>query len=127
MPTTTPRSVAVLVMVALLLSPGAILAQDRISRDADVWFNRVTEIPIGATVKLRTTTGERLTAVLLARDESGIVVKPATRIPERSRRLSYDRIDKLDRYEDRVSFGKCIGVGVAIAGAVFLGLLASAR
>jgi hypothetical protein len=123
--TMTHPTIAVLSIAALLFS-GTAGAQDSASPSFSLWRARAEQIPIGATVKLRTSAGERLTAVLLAVDESGIVVKPATRIPERSRRLPYSTLNRLDRHEDHVSFGKYIGVGAAIGGALFLWLIASA-
>jgi hypothetical protein len=44
-------------------------------------------------------------------------------VPEPSRRVPFDCLDRLDRFEDHVSFPKYIGVGAAIAGSVFLMLL----
>jgi hypothetical protein len=67
--------------------------------------------------------GERLKAVLFAADESGIRVKPVTRRPEPSRRITYDRIETIERYQDRVSVGKYAGVGAAIGAGVMLVLL----
>ena len=83
----------------------------------------VERIPTGATVKLRMHDGERLKAVLFAADESGIRVKPVTRRPEPSRRITYDRIESIERYQDRVSVGKYAGVGAAIGAGVMLVLL----
>jgi hypothetical protein len=97
------------------------------AQDLDFWRARAGHIPIGATVKLRMHDGERVKAVLMAVEDSGILVKPVTRLPEPSRRVAFDDLDALDRYEDRVSFPKYIGVGAAIAGAAFLILLAGAR
>jgi endonuclease III len=84
----------------------------------------VEAIPIGATVTLRTRDGERLKAILFSADEAGIRVKPATRIPEPSRRIAYDQIERIERDQDHVSVGKYAGVGVAIGAAVLLLLLA---
>jgi len=97
------------------------------AQNVELWRARAGQIPIGATVKLRTLDGARMRAVLMAIDESGILVKPATRLPEPSRHVSFDSLDALDRFEDRVSFPKYIGLGAAISGAVFLILLAGAR
>ena len=63
-------------------------------------------------------------AVLLVKDDQGIVVKPATRIPESARRVPYEQLSNVERHEDHVSFGKYIGVGIAIGAAAFLMLLA---
>jgi|SRR5689334_4338741 len=83
----------------------------------------VEQIPVGATVKLRLKNGERLNAVLFAADETAIRVKPATRWPEPSRRIAYDALQKIERYQDRVSLGKYAGVGAAIGAGVLLTLL----
>ena len=109
-------------LVGSLLCPGVCAAQD-----AELWKARAGQIPIGATVKLRTNDGHRMKAVLMAVDESGILVKPATRVPEPSRRVPFDRLDRLDRFEDHVSFPKYIGIGAAIAGSLFLTLLLGLR
>jgi len=116
------RSLALWLVVGMLLHPGECGAQD-----VELWKGRAGQIPIGTTVKLRTTDGHRMRAVLMGVDESGILVKPATRVPEPSRHLSFDRLEALDRFEDHVSFPKYVRVGAAIAGSVFLMLLLGAR
>ena|SRR5436190_18559695 len=116
------RTVALLLAVSVLVRPGVCAAQD-----VELWKARAGQIPIGATVKLRTNDGHKMRAVLMAVDESGILVKPATRVPEPSRRLPFDRLEALDRFEDRVSFPKYIATGAAIAGSLFLMLLVSAQ
>ena len=97
------------------------------AQGVDFWRARIEMIPLGATVKLRTQDGQRMKAVLMAVDESGMLVKPATRLPEPSRRVSFDSLDALERYEDRVSFPKYIGIGAAVAGSVFLLMLLGLR
>ena len=116
------RAVSLFVVWLLLVYPGVCAAQD-----VELWKARAGQIPIGATVKLRTNDGHRMRAVLMGVDASGILVKPATRLPEPSRRMPFDRLEALDRFEDRVSFPKHIAIGAAIAGSLFLMLLASAR
>jgi hypothetical protein len=120
--TTARRTPAVWLLLGSLTGPRVDAAQD-----VELWRARAGQIPIGATVKLRTHDGVRMRAVLMAIDESGILVKPATRLPEPSRHLSFDSLDALDRFEDRVSFPKYIAVGAAVAASVFLILLAGAR
>jgi len=115
-------AVSLFVVWLLLVYSGVCAAQD-----VELWKARAAQIPIGATVKLRTNDGHRMRAVLMGVDQSGILVKPATRLPEPSRRLPFDGLEALDRFEDRVSFPKYIATGAAIAGSLFLLLLASAR
>jgi hypothetical protein len=109
--------------VAWLLLGSLICPSVCAAQDVELWKARAGQIPIGATVKLRTNDGHRMRAVLMAVDELGILVKPVTRVPEPSRRVPFDSLDALDRFEDHVSFPKYIGIGAAIAGSVFLMLL----
>jgi hypothetical protein len=84
----------------------------------------VAQMPVGSTVKVWTRDGRRFKAVLLSVDASAIRIKPATRVPEPSRLLSLDRIERIERDHDRVSVGKYVGVGASIGAAVLLVLLA---
>jgi hypothetical protein len=99
-------------------------AQTAETLDVRLARTAVEQIPIGATVKLRTRDGERLKAVLFSADESGIRVKPVTRVPEPSRHVAFDEIERIERDRDRVSVGKYAGVGGAIGAALLLLLLA---
>ena len=87
--------------------------------------NAAQRVPIGATIKLRTTDGQRLKAVLFGVDDDGIIVKPATRIPGVSRRIAFDRLDSLERDEGRIHWGRYIGVGAAVGGAMLFILFGS--
>jgi hypothetical protein len=114
------------IAVALLLCVSAVTttrAQTIETAEARLVRNDAEQIPIGATVKLRLRNGERLKAVLFASDESAIRVKPVTRRPEPTRRIAYDGIQAIERYQDRVSVGKYAGVGAAIGAGVILTLL----
>src|SRR5438067_8354976 len=75
-------------------------------------------VPIGATIKLRTAGGQRFKAVLFAVDDDGITVKPAARTPVASMKIPFDRVDSMERDEGRVHFGRYIGIGAAVGGAM---------
>jgi hypothetical protein len=114
-------------VVAWLLLGSLMCPRVCAAQDVELWKARAGQISIGATVKLRTNDGHRMRAVLMAVDESGILVKPATRVPEPARRVPFDSLNGLDRFEDHVSFPKYIGIGAAIAGSLFLTLLLGLR
>jgi hypothetical protein len=116
----TQRSIALATTILFLFGTMPLRAQRIETADAQLVRSDVERIPTGATVKLRMRDGERLKAVLFAADESGIRVKPVTRRPEPSRRITYDRIEAIERYQDRVSVGKYAGVGAAIGAGVML-------
>ena len=80
--------------------------------------NAAQRVPIGATIKLRTTDGQRFKAVLFAVDDDGITVKPATRNPVASMKIPFDRLDSLERDEGRIHFGRYVGIGAAVGGAM---------
>ena len=120
---TYPRSTAVALLLCVF---SAVTVQTQTIERAEARSVRydAERIPIGATVKLRMRSGERLKAVLFSSDESAIRVKPVTRWPEPTRRIPYDGIETIQRYQDHVSLGKYAGVGAAIgAGVIILTLL----
>src|SRR3954463_14259750 len=106
------RSIA-LVLLVCAATATPVRAQAMESADA-VWAReQVERMPIGATVRLRIRGGERLTAVLMSADPTGVRLKPATRVPERSRRVEYDQIEAIERREDHVNVSRYLGVGAA--------------
>jgi hypothetical protein len=86
----------------------------------------LSSIPIGSTVTVCTTSGERFAAVLYVVDDTAITVKPKTRVAEPLRRLTFDQLEDVTLRRDRVNLVKYVVVGAAIGGAFFLGLLAAA-
>jgi hypothetical protein len=123
---TRTRAAIAAILCICLAGTQMVRAQGARGRPGEAWRADAEQIPIGSTVKLRMRDGERLKAVLFAVGESGITVKPATRVPESSRHISFDRLEALERYEDQVSFGKYAGVGAAIGAGVLLILLSGA-
>ena len=92
-------------------------------QDADLWRQYAMRLPIGATVKVRTTGGERRTAVLMTVDDTGITVKPRTRIPEPVQHVPFDHLTQLELAHANSNIAKAAAIGGAVGGGVFLGLL----
>ena len=110
--TDTLKSIAAATLLCLLIA-APLRAQMTETPDARVARAQVEQIPIGATVTLRMRDGERLKAVLFSADEAGIRVKPATRVPEPSRRIAYDQI--ADRAQQTTSASaKHVGIAALI-------------
>ena len=120
---TNPRLSTAVALLLCVFSAVTVRTQTIERAETQLIRDDAERIPVGATVKLRMRDGERLKAVLLASDQGAIRVKPVTRRPEPSRRLEYDAIEKIERYQDHVSLGKYSGVGAAIGAGVFLTLL----
>ena len=91
--------------------------------NADMWRAYADHVPIGSTLTIRTTAGERLTAVLFVVDDTAMTVKPKTRIPEPARRVTFDQIEELTVRRDRVSIPKYAGIGAGVGVGLFVWLL----
>jgi hypothetical protein len=92
-------------------------------QDADLWRQYAMRLPIGSTVKVRTTDGERRTAVLMRVDDTGITVKPKTRIPEPVQQVPFDHLTQLELARADSNIAKAAAIGGAVGAGVFLGLL----
>jgi hypothetical protein len=114
------------IVLACLLAPGAAFARQGtvVERTPEYWFSYAEKLPIGATVRVRTTDGKRHTAVLALVDRDGITVELKSRIPEPARRISYDQIQQLELKTNGSNIAKAAAVGSAIGAGTFLGLLA---
>lgn len=140
------RTCALVVMAAMICSSCAArgpalrvdrpLASDKGSRagglarsgsmawqDPGVWRQYAAQLPIGSIVRIRTTAGERMTAVLMTMDEAGITVMPKTRVPEPARQVAFDRLAQLELARDGSNLAKSAAIGGAVGAGVFLGLL----
>ena len=85
------------------------------------WRSYEERIPIGSTVKLTTTVGDRMTALLMLVDDTGITVKPKTRVPEPARRIRFDQIDELQQQEperSNLTLGHAAGTGATVGGII---------
>src|SRR4029079_17263353 len=88
----------------------------------DYWKRYAERLPIGSNVQVRTTAGERITAVLTIVDDNGITLLPKTRIPEPPRQVPYDGLQQLElKQNGGSSVGKAIGIGVGVGVATFFG------
>src|SRR5262245_43929064 len=90
----------------------------------ELWRAYATKLPIGST--LRIAAGhERYAASLLAVDETGILVKPKSRVLEPPRHLSFDSLDEVELYADGTSVDRAgaIVAGIGSGAGTFLVLL----
>jgi hypothetical protein len=95
-----------------------------VERSPAYWYSYAEKLPIGATVRVRTTDGKRHTVVLAVVDRDGITVETKSRVPEPARRFPYERIQQLELKTNGSSVAKAAAVGAAIGAGTFMGLLA---
>jgi hypothetical protein len=114
-------------MVLCLFAPSIALAEQGVAvqRTPAYWYSYAEKLPIGSTVRIRTTDGKRHTAVLSLVDPDGITVEMKTRVPEPARRFPYDQIQQLEpKANNGPSLAKAAAVGAAIGAGTFLTILA---
>lgn len=111
--------------VLCLIAPGIAFAEQGIpvERSPGYWYSYAEKLPIGATVRVRTTDGKRHTGVLALVDRDGITMELKSRIPEPARWMSYDQIQQLELKTNGSSIAKAAAIGAAIGAGTFVGLL----
>ena len=119
------RLTSVIVITMLLLSNVALSAQQRdpVLRSRRYWFAYAGKLPIGSTVRVRTSDGRRLTAVLAVVDQDSLTLESKTRIPEPPRRIAFDQLEQLELKQNGSSVGKSIAIGAAVGAGTFFGVL----
>jgi hypothetical protein len=114
------RILSWILMLALFVSGAPLAAQTSSTggrTSADYWRRYTEKLPIGSTIKVRTSDGKRITAVLAIVDESGITVELKTRRPEEPRLIPFDELRQIELKQNGSSRAKAaaIGVGVGVA------------
>ena len=90
----------------------------------DVWRQLAQRIAPGAGVRLLLVDGTRMRALLLTTDDTSIVVKRRTRVPESERRIAYREIELLEPDTGGgVGAGKAAAIGIGAGAGAFLTLL----
>jgi hypothetical protein len=131
-----PRTIAIILSTALVFSGCASAGAARIASvpasrveaiDPALLSSYVKQLPIGSRVRVHLVGRRILKGTLMKADAAGIVVQPATRIPEPPTQIAIDRIAAV-ALDTSTGVGKNIGVGIAAgaggAVAAFLILLA---
>ena len=103
-------------------------ASPREAEPLETWRRYVSQLPVGSLVDVATDNSGRFTAALLSSDDTGIVVLPATRIPEPGRRIAFEHLEALALHGGSAP-GRRVGAivaGSAAGAGTFLTLLAIA-
>ena len=116
------------ILIVALFVPSAAYCGDQgtpIDRSPSYWYAYASKLPIGATVRVRTTDGKRQTAVLALVDPDGIALEAKTRVPEPARRIAYDQLTQLELKQNGSNIAKAAAIGAGIGAGVFVVLLAA--
>lgn len=119
------RLTSAILMTALIVSNSGLFAHqlDAVQRTGDYWYAYASKLPIGSTVRVRTSDGKRQTAVLTLVDQDSITVQAKTRVPEPPRRIRFDQLDQLELKENGSGVAKAVAIGIASGVGTFFGIL----
>jgi hypothetical protein len=113
-----------LTALVLMLSIFALGADEAIAQEATAWRQVAEAIPLGSKVRVQTTDGRRLTGTLMRVDDTGVLVKKTTRLPEPAATVAYADLSRLERdHGNGVNIGKAIAIGLASGAGVIVGLI----
>ena len=99
-------------------------ARQRLVDDPVVVQRYVSSLPIGSTVKVRLTSGEKFNATLMLVEPTSVVLKPKTRLVEPARTVPIKEIVSIDVVNNSgIGAGKAILIGAAAGAAAFFGIL----
>ena len=90
--------------------------------DRELLRKYVSQLPLGATVKVETTDGKSFKGVLMALESDVVVVQPRRRLPEPARRIPFDIIVSLAPESRDLGVGQALGIGVGAGAASFIAL-----
>jgi len=96
------------------------------AQDAATWRKVVEATPLGSRIKIQTVDGKRVTGTLMRVDDTSLMLKKNTRLPEPAVIVNYDRIENIERDHGGMNWGKAIGFGVAAGAGAILTILAIA-
>ena len=108
----------VIALIVSLFTASGVWAQD-----AATWRKVADAIPLGSKVKVQRVDGKRFSGTLMRADDTGVMVKKNTRIPEPAVVVAYDAIDNLERDRGGMGWGKAIGIGLSAGASAILTIL----
>ena len=112
------RSIAIALIVSL------IMASNAFAQEASTWRKVAEAIPLGSKVKIQLTDGKRVGGTLMRVDDTGVLVKKNTRVPESAITVTYEQIGNIERnHGGGMSWGKAIGLGIGAGAGAILTIL----
>jgi len=110
--------------LVLMLSVFTLGAHEAFAQEAAAWRQVAEAFPLGSTIKLQTAAGKRMTGTLMRVDDTGVLVKKNTRLPEPAATVAYTDIARLERDTGNgVNIAKAIAIGLASGTGVVVGLI----
>jgi hypothetical protein len=112
------------IALALVVSIVTLNAGNAFAQEAPSWRKVAAAIPLGSKVKLQTLEGRRVSGTLMRVDDTAVVVKRNTRMPESAITITFEQIANMERsHGDGMSWGKAIGMGISVGAGAILTIL----
>lgn len=115
---------SLVVAIGVTTMPHVAFAQSQ--NQTDVLYAYVSKLPVGSLVKVTPKEGRSFKGILMVVDRDTITVKPKTRIARPERQVTLADIDFVELQERNGGNNtalKAVGIGVASAVGVFMGLI----
>ena len=126
MQTHTLARAAVAALLVLTLPFTAAAAQPA-SSPAEVWRDFARRLEPGASILVRTASGQRVKAALLQVTDDAITIQPKTRRSVPPQRVAFADIQSLEvQRNGGLGVGKAVALGAAVGAGAFFALLALA-
>ena len=118
------KSIAIALVVSLFtLTAGNVFAQE-----AQTWRKVADAIPLGTKVSVQMLDGRKVKGTLMRVDDTSMLVKKSTRIPEAPIVVTFEQISNVERDNGGggMGLGKAIGFGIGAGAAAILTIMAIA-
>ena len=116
------RVTVIAVIISLVTLTSGTFAQE-----AQTWRNVAEAIPLGSKVSVQTLDGRKVKGTLMRVDDTSVLVKKSTRIPEAPVAVTFEQIANVERdHGGGMGWGKAIGFGIGAGAAAILTIMAIA-
>ena len=113
--------------IALIISIITLTASSVYAQEAQTWRRVADAIPLGSKVSVQTLDGRKVKGTLMRVDETSMLVKKNTRIPEAPVAVTFEQIGNIERdHGGGMGWGKAIGFGIGAGAAAILTIMAIA-
>ena len=129
------RVTAIAVIVSLItLTAGSAFALStvaaeaaKVDQEAQTWRHVAEAIPLGSKVSVQTLDGRKVKGTLMRVDDTSVLVKKSTRLPEAPVVVTFEQIANVERDQGGgMGWGKAIGFGIGAGAAAILTIMAIA-
>ena len=126
------RTIAIVIITSLFsinasALPTGAAAAAQVGQEAADWRKVAEAIPLGARVRVQTNDGRRIAGTLMRVDDTSVLVKRSTRLPEPAVAVTFASIGNLERDQAKgFHLGKALAIGAATGAGIILTMFAIA-